>query len=235
MTLGKRIGAGFVGGAYHLDQLDAPDITLSKDDDIVVKIAHSPAFYGGLAHRPRGDRRLLDEYNEQLALEAQLSEIWKDPVIQAKTDRWMEGRLPFASTIVKLDTMKGTLLFKNRADGRSFGALVKTYGAHIEGWPEGIRQSFKDIYELARVIHKYVKLGETENFVVDLLPDNLLWVSKPSQLKRFGLLKPSFVFIELTHLPKSARGATYHIERGNYQLYEQIIEQYISRLAKPGV
>lgn len=228
LKVGKSLGAGFAARAYRLEGITSSNAHFTAEDDVVVKIAHTPFFNTDLPASTKGSPRLLDEYAEQQALYDKINDIWNDPVMQAKSERWVTGQLPFAKVALKLDTRQGTLLFKNRVIGKKFEQLVAEYGNKINNWPQDMQQSFRDIYDVSQSIHDHVSLKGNDKFTVDLFPDNFFWVSDPAQFSKFGIKRPSFVFIELTHLPASMRKATFHVERGDAAHFQRIMDQYLS-------
>ena len=163
---------------------------------------------------------------------SKLDSLWKSPEMDRFKDSWQDPKLPIAIAYKKLKSKNGVFLVKPLVRGMFLGDIVKAYGKKASDIPKEMKESLKEIYDFAQIIHQKVIVpakisGKTndQGFSLDLKPENLVWVHEAEAMEFFGLKKPSFVFVEFSHY--AGGDWAYHQDRVTFQNYFQVFLNYL--------
>jgi hypothetical protein len=144
--------------------------------------------------------------------------------------------VPVSPIYKYVKTEEGVMLFKPFVKGKTLKQIFLEAGGKLENVPAEMRQSARDIFDLGQALRRTVKAskngdGSWRYFTADLKPDNYIWVDNPADFATFGLKKPGFVFVELTHFPRTPRW-TYDAANMSADEYVNMFLRYVDEAGR---
>lgn len=231
--LGKKLGHGYNGSVYKLiNQSGVIPPDDSRSFPYVVKMSNRYKDEKDLFKSGKHDHSLNNEFEVEDFFRAKTSDLWKTPELEAFKETWKSPKLPIAIAYKRLKSDNGVFLIKPLVVGMFLSDIAKQHGTRSSDLPREMRESLKEIYTFAQIIHKKVIVPgkitgkpQDQGFSLDLKPENLVWVHEPKAMEFFGLKKPGFVFVEFSHY--AGGDWAYHENKVSFETYFQVFLEYL--------
>ena len=226
LVLGKRLGSGFGGSVYRLEQLksEVPEIAALANDveKLVVKLPHTVRFSDGQLTFPHSAIMQGLEIEQYQTVFNNLDRIQTDAAFP-RNAHWENRKIPVAPIVAKLETTQGILILKPEIKGMTLREIFLT---HARNLPPEMEESLRNIYGFTQAVSSQTRKNFNPldilsgnllgTFYPDINPTNLVWINDAPTMRLLALKKPGFVLYEMAEYP----GNKYHHSKMSFEAYK---------------